>query len=317
MSTFTNHRGWGPMALGTFEFGSTLPERRCHELLETFTMLGGCLIDTAPTYGRRGDRTFAAETIVGDWLTHTGAQVRVATKAGLDPITGIPNLDPAGLAASAHASAERLRSAHLDLFWLHRDDPAVAIDEIADVLLRLLRDGTVGHIGCSNWQPGRLLELAHALATRGRPYRLTATGPLWSLARRAKTPPDAELIEADADHLDAARRAGLLVVPFRTAALGFFTGRYTGSRQPRHREYVQRVYATPLNNGRLDRARRLGRHLGMSAHQVALMFLRSFDIPVVPIIGATRQAQLRQSAAACSGRLTRTQRFYLTGGQPL
>lgn len=317
MSTSSGHGGWGSMALGTFEFGSTLPERRCHELLETFTMLGGSLIDTAPSYGPRGDHTFAAETIVGDWLARTGAQVRVATKAGLDPITGLPNLDPARLATSAHASAERLRGAHLDLFWLHRDDPSVPVDEIADVLVRLLRDGLAGHVGCSNWQPARLLDLARALATRGRAYRLRATGPLWSLARRASTPPDPELIEADADHLDAARRAGLLVVPFRTAALGYFTGRYTGTRQPRHRDYVQKVYATPLNRGRLDRARRLGRPLGFTAHQVALMFLRSFDIPVVPIIGATRQRQLRESAAACSGRLTNTQRLYLTRGEPL
>lgn len=105
-------------------------------------------------------------------------------------------------------------------------------------------------------------------------------------------------------------------MPFRTAALGYLTGRYTGTRQPRHGAYVQSVYATPLNDRRLTCAHRLAAPLGLTAHQVALMFLRSFDVPVIPIIGATKEAQLRESAAGCSGTLTRAQRLYLTEGRP-
>ncbi|MEH6374767.1 aldo/keto reductase [Streptomyces sp. KLMMK] len=169
-------------------------------------------------------------------------------------------------------------------------------------------------MGVSNWTPPRILALTHALAERG-PHRLTVTSPLWSLARRTRHATDPELIEADQHHLELARQQRLMVMPFRTSALGFFTPAFTTGRL-RHHDYVSRAYGTDDNIARRRRAARPGDALGATAHQVALGFLRAFDVPVLPVIGATRPAHVHEAAHACALDLTDEQRRYLTGGAP-
>ncbi|WP_433531283.1 aldo/keto reductase [Micromonospora sp. CA-263727] len=306
---------WGAIGLGTWEFGSHLPPDRCRDLLDTHADIGGQLIDTAPTYGPHADGSHHAESIIGDWLATTGTAIQVATKAGLNPATRRPDLAPPRLLLSADRSRDRLRRPHLDLLLLHRDDPQVPVDELADTLNRLVTTGTTTAIGVSNWQPARLDALATRLAASGH-APLHATAPLWSLARRSRTTTDPELVEASPEHLACARTHRLHVLPYRAAALGFFatTPHHEGGR---HHAYQHATYHTPDNLARHQRARRLARTLGATPHQVALAWLCSSDLPVTPVVGATTPAQLRESAAGCVLRLTDDHRRYLTGGGPL
>ncbi|MFI0742332.1 aldo/keto reductase [Streptomyces sp. NPDC021100] len=299
---------WGVMALGTHHFGADVTPRQAAALLDAFTAAGGRLIDTAPTYGEQ-DGAFHAERVIGSYLAATGAPLAVATKAGLDP-TGQPCLRPETLYDQAHVSRDRLRRDHLDLFLLHRDDRTIPVSEVADVLHLLLDEGTVHAAGVSNWTPPRILALNHALATRG-PHRLTVTSPLWSLARRTRYATDPELVEADAHHLELARRQRLVVMPFRTSALGFFTDAFTVGGL-RHADYVRAAYATKGNLERRRRAQHLAAELGVTAHHIALAYLRAFDLPVIPVIGATCPQQIHAAARACVLHLTVEQRYYLT-----
>ncbi|MEU5240952.1 aldo/keto reductase [Streptomyces lydicus] len=306
------HAVSGPAALGTFELGSpALPAARAYELLDTYYELGGRLIDTAPTYGP-ADGDFHAEPLIAHWLrTAEPEGVHVITKAGLDPARPQHgDLRPETILDQARRSAERL-GVPLTLV-LHRDDPGIGIDEIADAADRAVRDSYAERIGASNWATSRLQQWADHAHQDGLALP-EVTAPLWSLAQRTDPPPEPWLIEADSDHLHLAFRHQMTVTPYRTLAAGFLTARHTG----RHASHHATTYDTPQARARRDRLVEAAAALGMTVHGLALAYLRAAGDPVgvVPVVGARTVGQLRESmvGAAAAARVTPELVAYLEG----
>ncbi|WP_127452727.1 aldo/keto reductase [Streptomyces sp. B29(2018)] len=302
----------GPASLGTFEFGSpALPTARAYELLDTYYELGGRLIDTAPTYGPN-DGGFHAEPLIAHWLRTTGPDgVHVMTKAGLDPARPhLGDLRPQTILTQARRSAERLGVPFI--LVLHRDDPGIGVDEIADAADQTVRDGYADRVGASNWTTSRLEQWAVRTDQTGQaPPEVTA--PLWSLARRAAPPPEPWLIEADEDHLHLALRHQMTITPYRTLAAGFLTAGHTG----RHASHHATTYNTPQARARRDRLVEAATALRMTPHGLALAYLHAASRPagVVPVVGARTVGQLRESmaGAAAAARVTSELVAYLEG----
>ncbi|MGW7292848.1 aldo/keto reductase [Streptomyces xiamenensis] len=302
----------GPAALGTFEFGTpALPASRAYELLDIYHQLGGRLIDTAPTYGLN-DGIFHAESLIATWLRTTEpAGVHIITKAGLDPARPERgDLRPETILDQARRSRERLGTAFT--LVLHRDDPDIGVDEIADAADRAVREGNADRLGASNWTTGRLARWAdHASRAGLAPPEITA--PLWSLVPRAQLPPEPWLVEADTSHLALAARYGMTVTPYRTLAAGFLTARHTGRHAPHHAS----TYGTLLARARRDRLVEAATALRMTPHGLALAYLRAAGRPaaVVPVIGARTVRQLCESmaGAAASDRVNADLVAYLEG----
>ncbi|GHE38511.1 aldo/keto reductase [Streptomyces lavendulocolor] len=302
----------GVAALGTFEFGTpALPADRARRLLDTYQELGGWLIDTAPTYGPHGG-AFLAEPLIGAWLHAAGAPgMRVITKAGLDPARPDQgDLRPETILASARRSADRL--GRPTILVLHRDDPAVPVDEIADAAERTAREGLAERVGASNWTTARL----EAWATYAAAARLTAptlTAPLWSLAARADPPAEPWLVEADRAHLDMAARHGMTVTPYRTLAAGYLAARHSG----RHTAHHSAAYDTEAGRERRARLHQAAAALRMTPHGLALAWLRAHrPAPVIPVIGPRTHQQLAESmvGAAQAERVTPALAAYLQAG---
>jgi aryl-alcohol dehydrogenase-like predicted oxidoreductase len=302
-----------PAALGTFEFGSpALPTARAYELLDTYYELGGRLIDTAPTYGSSGDGAFHAESLIAHWLRTTEPEgVHVITKAGLDPARPQRgDLRPETILDQARRSAERLGVPFT--LVLHRDDPGIGVDEIADAADRAVRDGHADRVGASNWTTTRLQQWADRAHQAGlRPPEVTA--PMWSLVRRTDPPPEPWLVEADPDHLHLAFRHQMTVTPYRTLAAGYLAARHTG----RHAAHHAATYDTPKARARRERLVEAATALRMTPHGLALAYLRAAGRPagVVPVIGARTVGQLRESmaGAAAPTRVTPELAAYLEG----
>ncbi|MFE4512691.1 aldo/keto reductase, partial [Kitasatospora sp. NPDC056783] len=299
----------GVAALGTFELGTqAVPDDRARRLLDVFHELGGRLLDTAPTYGRRGD-TFLAEPLIGAWLRDTGAPgVRVITKVGLDPARpDRGDLRPETILASARRSVERLGVA--TVLVLHRDDPTTPLDEIADAADQAVREGSAEQVGASNWTTARLAAWAdHAAAAHLAPP--TVTAPLWSLIPRSDPPGEPWLVEADPGHLDMAARTGMTVTPFRTLAASYLAADHSG----RHTHHHADTYDTALGRERRDRLHQAAAALRMTPHGLALAYLRAHrPAPVIPVIGPRTPRQLAESmaGAAQTGRVTPELAAYL------
>ena len=300
----------GHVALGTFEFGSSIPASTAMELLDVHHHLGGRIIDTAPTYGPTalGCRS---EEVISRWLRSRQVPAGIVTKAGLNPAhPECADLDPAGLIRSAHESAERLGTPLVG-FVLHRDDLAVPVDELADACDRLISDGTTHRLGASNWTTPRLgTWITHARAHGLAQPQITQ--PLWSLARRADPCPEPWLVEADDDHLALAVREQLTVMPYRTLAAGYLAAHHSG----RHAAHHTATYDTPANAVRRDRLRAAAIALGVPVEGLALACLRvGTGARVLPVTGARTVRQLREtmSGAAAADQVAADLHTHLVG----
>ncbi|TPQ21125.1 aldo/keto reductase [Streptomyces sporangiiformans] len=207
-----------PLALGGNVFGWTADRAQSFAVLDAYAAAGGNFVDTADTYSSwaPGNEGGESETVIGDWLAARGnrADIVVATKVGSHP--QYPGLSAANIKAAAEASLRRLRTDHIDLYYTHRDDPSVPVEEIITALDELVRSGKVRAIAASNISAERLQESLDFSDREG-------------LARYVALQPHYNLVSRDTYEgplQDVASRSGLAAVPYWALASGFLTGKY-------------------------------------------------------------------------------------------
>ena len=140
------------IGFGTAEFGGRHPESLARELMDAYVSIGGNFIDTARVYGdfvtpRNGE----SEKIVGRWMENRGNRDRIflSTKGGHPPFTDLHHsrLSPEEVRSDMAASLEDLRTDHVEIYWLHRDDESRPVGGIMETLQSLIEDGTARMIG--------------------------------------------------------------------------------------------------------------------------------------------------------------------------
>jgi aryl-alcohol dehydrogenase-like predicted oxidoreductase len=232
----------------------------------------------------------------------------VATK-GCHPLLSAmatPRMDPASLAQDLRESLDRLGDAQIDLYWLHRDNPAVPVDEILDALDTQRRAGRIRAFGASNWSAARLAA-AQAWATRRGVEGFCASQIEWSLATRDRTlPGDPTCLSVLSEDFAYHQQSRLPLVAYSAQAQGFFDT--TRVKRPP-------VYDAPANHARRDRAIALAQRHHLSANHLALGWLTSQAFPVVALVGCRTQAQIVDSMAAADLHLTPDEVSILSGPQ--
>lgn len=284
------------IALGIDAFGSGVPDTTAFALLDAFTAGGGALVDTAHCYG-----SGASERCLGRWMAARGSRSRILISSkGAHPQDDAPNrLGAEHIARDLNESLERLGTARIDLYWLHRDDPARDIDGILGALESHRIAGRIGAYGASNWSQERLESAAAAAHRLGIPG-FCAVQQGWSLAERVTPgwPGCRYLGEADrAWH----RRTGLPIAAFTAQARGFFAKDVAD-------------YDSPANRARRERVRQLAARRGASPNQVALAWLTCQDFPGIAIAGSHRLEQLADCLGAGDIELTPTEIEWLVAG---
>jgi aryl-alcohol dehydrogenase-like predicted oxidoreductase len=274
-----------------------LAERpRAHATVHAALDSGVTMLDTADIYAPDGANVGHNEVLVAEALRGWGAssqdrdRVVVATKGGITRTPG-PDGDrwgragtPEALGRAARASAGRLGVDAIDLYYLHRLDPAVPFDEQVGALAAVRDDGVAARIGLSNVT---LAQLDRALALVGGPEQggICAVQNEYSPRYRR-----------DADVLDRCTQRGIAFLPW--SPLGGASGaEEVGSRYGAFAEVAQAH--------------------GVSAQQVALAWLLGCSPVVVPIPGSTRPATARSSAAAAGLVLSDDEQARLSATEPL
>jgi 1-deoxyxylulose-5-phosphate synthase len=271
------------LALGTLGFSPATRDRD-FAVLDAWVAAGGTAIDTAHVY-EDGD----AERLLGHWLRSrpgTRERVVIVTK-GAHPDGDSARVTPADIADDLRDSVERL-GGPVDLYLLHRDDPAVDVGQLIDALDAHRRAGELRAFGVSNWTLPRIEEANRYAANRGVPG-IVCNSPHLSLARQNEPPwPDC-LSAADAGSRAWHARTGMLLLAWSAQAGGYFAGSDGESA---------RVYRNAGNRERRSRAEALGRRTGHSANAVALAWVLAQPFPVVAIIGPHSVEHLHASLAA-------------------
>ncbi|MEU4030160.1 aldo/keto reductase [Streptomyces anulatus] len=282
--------------MGMSEFYGDTDERSARDTLDAALEAGVTLFDTADVYGRGANEEFLAPFV--------GArrdEITLATKFALvrsdEPgYRGVSN-DPAYIRTAVEASLRRLNTDVIDLYYMHRHDPAVPFAESIGAMAELVRQGKIKQIGLSEVTGPELRE-AHAV------HPIAALQSEWSLFSR----------DVEKSALGAAVELGVTLVPYSPLGRGFLTGAFTDAgkdlgegdfrrQQPRFTGDNARV-----NAALLEPVHRIAAAHGATAAQVALAWVqqraRVHGLTVVPIPGTRKRSRLLENVAAT--RLTLT-----------
>ncbi|HEY4100417.1 MAG TPA: aldo/keto reductase [Gemmatimonadales bacterium] len=248
---------------------------------------GITFFDTAEAYG-----PYTNEEIVGEALAPVRDQVVIATKFGFrfnDKGAQVgEDSHPAHIKEVAHAALKRLRTDHIDLFYQHRVDPSVPIEDVAGAVRDLITEGKVRHFGLS--EAGvQTIRRAHAVQP------VTALQNEYSLWWRT---PEREVIPV-------LEELGIGLVPFSPLGRGFLTGAIdekTSFESTDFRNHLPRFSAEnrKANQTLIERIAAIGKRLHATPAQVALAWLLAQKPWIVPIPGTTKLSRLEENIGADS-----------------
>jgi aryl-alcohol dehydrogenase-like predicted oxidoreductase len=284
--------GLGCMSM-TSAYGPAADKGQMIKLLRSAHDLGVTHFDTAEAYG-----PFANEELVGEALEPIRDKVTIATKFGFDidletgKRTGGTNSRPAHIKAVADASLKRLRTDHIDLFYQHRVDPDVPIEDVAGAVRELIAEGKVRHFGMS--EAGvQTIRRAHAVQP------VTAVQSEYSLFYRG---PEVEL-------LPASEELGIGFVPFSPLGAGFLTGKIDENTKfdpIDFRNMVPRFSpeARRANMVLVELVKSVAERKDATPAQVALAWLLAQNQWIVPIPGTTKLHRLEENLGAVNVELT-------------
>jgi len=278
--------GLGCMGL-SFGYGPVADRGEMIRLVHKAVEKGVTFFDTAEVYG-----PYTNEELVGEALAPFRGQVVVATKFGFD-ITGVSALDsrPEHIRQVAEASLKRLKVEVIDLFYQHRVDPDVPIEDVAGTVKDLIREGKVKHFGLS--EAGvKVIRRAHAVQP------VTALQSEYSLWWR----------EPEEEILPALEELGIGFVPFSPLGRGFLTGkmdRNTTFDGNDFRSSVPRFSPANIeaNQAFVDLIAKFAESRNATPAQIALAWLLAQKPWIVPIPGTTKPGRLEENLGAATVKL--------------
>jgi aryl-alcohol dehydrogenase-like predicted oxidoreductase len=284
-----------PLALGGNVFGWTADEAASFAILDRFVDAGGSMIDTADVYSAwvPGHRGGESETVIGKWLRQSGkrAKVVIATKVGMTA-----GLSPDKVAAACEGSLKRLGIDTIDLYYQHKDDPAVPLADSLGAFDALVKAGKIRAVGLSNFEGPRIEEALAAAHHNGLTVP-TAYQGWYNMLERDKYEGAIE---------DVCTGQGVAMFPFYSLANGFLAGKYRCAadlgksvRGGRNRAYLEgkglRVLAA------LDA---VAAECGAPLAAVTIAWTRDRPGIAAPIASATSLAQLDEQLISMTLELT-------------
>ncbi|MGA7420873.1 MAG: aldo/keto reductase [Acidimicrobiales bacterium] len=272
--------------MGMSEFYGTGDETESVATINLAMDLGVNFFDTADAYG-----PFANEELVGRAIGSRRDEVVLATKFGIvrnpdDPTQRSVRGDAAYVRSACEASLQRLGVDHIDLYYQHRQDPTVPIEETVGAMARLVAEGKILHVGLSEASPD---TIRRAVAE----HPVTALQSEWSLWSR----------DIENEVVQTARELGVGIVPYSPLGRGFLTGQITSAddfEADDFRRHSPRFQGENFSRNLelVATVRSMAEDKGCTAGQLALAWVLAQGDDVVPIPGTKRQSYLRENVGA-------------------
>jgi aryl-alcohol dehydrogenase-like predicted oxidoreductase len=279
--------GLGCMGMSAY-YGSA-DEREAIATIHRALELGCTFLDTAESYGPHTN-----ERLVGKAIAGQRDEVVLATKFGIRAVgeERIRDGSPENVRRSIGGSLQRLGTDVVDLYYLHRVDPNIPIEETVGAMAELVQEGKVRHLGLSE-ASAATIRRAHAV------HPIAALQTEWSLFTR----------EIEPEILPTCRELGIGIVPYAPLGRGFLSGRFTSPEELDPDDF--RRTAPRFTGSNLERnlqlvakVRQLAEDKGCTPGQLALAWVLAQGQDVVPIPGTRRRTYLEENWAAREVELT-------------
>jgi len=300
------------VALGTDYYGKTIPEDLAYRFLDIYTEAGGNIIDTAHVYSDYlpGEKHMS-EKVIGRWLRKSGCSENcaapfIATKGGFPEIGNMhaSRISRQHIEEDLLESLECLGVKQVAIYWLHRDDPEIPAGEIVSWMEEFRARGLFKCWGVSNWRTGRIQEALDWSRKSG------VRGPecsqiKWSLA--AQTPGsdgDDTLVVMDRGEYSWYRENSFPVFAYSSQAKGFFSKLRRSENGEGEEGFIRPAgkagirYFNSENLAKYGELERLAGQTGLTVAQTAAAWMtQPRSVKVIPVIGASSEAQLKESLA--------------------
>jgi len=282
--------GLGCMGL-SYGYGPATEKQQAISLIRTAFERGVTFFDTAEAYG-----PYKNEELVGEALTPFRDQVVIATKFGFefdaDGGQSGMNSQPQHIREVAEAALKRLKTDVIDLFYQHRVDPNMPIEDVAGTVKELIQEGKVKHFGLSE-ASAKTIRRAHAVQP------VTALQSEYSLWWR----------EPEKEILPTLEELGIGFVPFSPLGKGFLTGAINESTSFDSKDFRNIVprftaEARKANQALVDVLGEIASRKNVTRAQIALAWLLAQKPSIVPIPGTTKLHRLEENLGAATVELT-------------
>ncbi len=288
------------ICLGTMTFGLQCSEEQSRAILARAVDKGVTFLDTADAYPVGGDATTRGRTeeILGRWLAGRRQNFVLATKchAPTGPRPWDRGASRRHILDAVEHSLRRLQTDWIDLYQLHGYDPETPLDETLEALDRLVQDGKVRYIGCSNWVAYKLARAIGRSETRSL-ARFDCVQPRYNLLFR----------EFERDLFPLCLEEGIGVISYNPIAGGMLTGKHDASGPPTPgtrftlgsaaQNYQQRYWHERQFES-VDQLRGVAADAGVPLARLAVAWVLNQPAVTAPIVGASRPEQLDDTLSA-------------------
>ena len=309
-----------PIALGAQPMGSTMPEDVAFACLDVFASWGeqmgmSVCLDTARIYSSwlpGGDGT--SEKTIGRWLNRSGRRDRViiSTKGCHPDEQKRSRLDRDSLRQDLSESLEHLGTDHVELYFLHRDDPNRPVGEIIENLNEWVEAGAVQALGASNWSTRRIAEANRYAASHGL-QGFSVSQIQWSLAETTRGQQgDPTLVCMNPEDYAWYRREQFPVMAYTSQAGGFFSKAASRVLSPGDKAR----YVSEENYRRLERVQNLCAQRKTTPAAVSLAAITGDEVPGCAIVGFSSLKRLQEILDNAQLDLSPQEIRWLRGEQP-
>ena len=283
------------LCMGTVNFGYKVAKREAFRLIDAYCEQGGNLLDTASVYCRWIDGTNGSERLIGQYLKERGKdRVMVATKGGHYDFSApqVSRVRAEEVRKDVEQSLRTLGLERIDFYWLHRDDPALPMEELLGFCEDLKEQGKIARYGASNFSAERLEEARRVSAKRGYAGFFGVSNAFSCAVQVPNAASDPTLHSVDARQAEWFREHAVDLFAYSSCAQGYFSARAEKGEAFAREKYA--AYDHPENDRRFELLTKISRETGCPIAGCAIAALLAMPFPVFPVFSVSGEEHLQE-----------------------